>query len=155
MKRLIYILIALAAFTSCSEIEWKVYDHPYVYVKYANDLNNSETSTVLSLANTTKEYTFILSSKKRETPLTVDFEIVPGDGLTAGVDYELQQEFSSVVFEPGEYTKNISIKYLKRKVDKTMDNTITIRILGADEEISIGIPGNPPKNASHIVTKKN
>lgn len=156
MKRLIYILLALLASASCEKQQYIIYDHPYVFVKYANDAGMSETSSVLSMSNNlVRSYNFCLSSKTPEEPITVYYEIAVGDGLTEGVDYVLMDEGNSVTFEPGTFVVPISIKYLRRKVDKTQDNTLTIRITGSDPVMDIGVPGSTPKNAFHTIKKSN
>lgn len=156
MKRLIYIVLAIMAMSSCTKIQYKVYDNPYVYVKFAGDLGQSETSNVMAMSNNLERtYNFCLSSKKLDYPLTVYYEITVGDGLTEGVDFEILSEDRSVVIEPGEFIQGFVIKYLRRKVDKTQDNTLTIRITKTEPEINIGIPGSTPSNVTHTIKKVN
>lgn len=156
MKKYLFIILAFLAFISCEKQQYIIFDHPYVFVKYANDPGNAETSTVLSMSNNlTRSYDFCISSKTPEHPITVYYEIEVGDGLTEGIDYELLDEGNSVTFEPGVFTQSISIKYLRRKIDKSQDNSITIRITGSDPVMDIGVPGENPRNTFHKITKKN
>lgn len=156
MKKIIGIAFALLVLSSCKKLEYTVFDHPYVFVKYANDNAMSETSTVLSMSNNLiRDYHFCISSKKLNEPVVVKYEITHGDGLNEGVDFELLSAGDTLVFNPGVYVRPISIKYLRRKVDKTQDNTITIRILGSFPEMEIGVPGEKPRNAFHTIKKNN
>lgn len=149
-------IIALFALISCEEPQYMIFDHPYVFVKYAADAGLSETTSVLSMSNNlVRSYNFCLSSKTPDSPITVFYEITHGDGLTEGVDYELMNEGNSVTFEPGTFVVPISIKFLRRKVDKNQDNTLTIRITGTDPVMDIGIPGSTPKNVFHTIKKSN
>ena len=155
-RKTIFLTLALLAAVSCQKQQYVIYDNPYVYVYYSNDSSLSETSSVLSMSNNLQRtYNVCLSSRRRDTPLTVSYEIVVGDGLTEGVDFEMVTEGSSVTFEPDTYVQPITIKYLRRKVDKTQDNTITIRLTGADSEMQLGIPGAVPKNVTHTIKKTN
>ena len=156
MKKYLFIILAFLAFISCEKQQYIIFDHPYVFVKYSNDAAMSETSSVLSMSNNlVRSYDFCLSSKTPEHPITVFYEIVAGNGLTEGVDYEILDKGNSVTFEPGTFIQPISIKYLRRKVDKNMDNTITIRITGSDPVMDIGVPGETPKNSFHTIRKSN
>lgn len=149
--------LAVLSAVSCSKQEYIVYDNPYVYVVWADDASMSETSTILAKANgAVRTYNICLSSKKRDTPLSVNYEILHGNGLEPGVDYETASEKGSVTFAPGTYVASLEIKFLRHTVQKDNDNTLTIRLTGASvDNMTIGMPGETPKNAFHTIKKVN
>ena len=157
MKRKLTLLSLLAlCAVSCGKQEYVVYDNPYVYVVWADDASMSETSTIISKAKgAVRTYNICLSSKKRDTPLTVDYEITHGDGLEPGVDYEVAAESGNVTFEPGTYVASLEITFLRHTVKKGADNTVTIRLTGASVDMTLGLPGATPKNAFHTIEKVN
>ena len=166
MKKLLSIFPILLCMCACSQ-KYIVYDNPYAYIKWAADAAAAESSSIISLSATERSYSIILSSKRPTEPITVYYEIEVGDGLEEGVDFEILSPERSVVFTPVEdgpatiedFTRNVNIKFLRHKVDKTKDNTITIRLTGSDSPVHIGLPGNkegePAKNSFHTIKKKN
>lgn len=149
--------MAFVAAVSCKKQEYVTYDHPYVFVMWADDVSMSESSTILAKANgAVRDYAICLSSKKRDAPLSVNYEITHGNGLERGVDYEVESESGTVTFAPGSYSDTVSIKFLRHTVKKDNDNTVTIRLTGSSTEgVSLGLPGAIPQNASHTIRKVN
>ena len=158
MKRFLLIAcMAVIAAVSCKKQEYVVYDNPYVYVVWADDATLSESSTILSKANgAVRTYNVCLSSKRRDAPLSINYEITHGNGLEHGVDFTVEAESGSLTFEPGVYMATLDIKFLRHTVSKDTDNTLTIRLTGASvENMTLGLPGSVPKNASHTIKKVN
>jgi hypothetical protein len=121
------------------------------------DETGSQSSRILSTANNlVVSYYFSLVSEARKEPLTVNFDLVVGDGLEEGKDFSLQTQSRSVTFEPGVYRKPFRINYLGRAVDPAKDNTIKIIITStSDPSLTIGYPGPSAKFSQHIITKYN
>ena len=137
---------------SCSDRPDRMFRDFFVSVA---DENGSQTSRILSSSNNTVvTYYFQLVSEERTEPLTVDFEVRIGDGLSLGTDFTFQNDIRSITFEPGVYKKPFRINYLRHEIDPAKDNTITIEIVSAsDPSIILGYPGPGGKYRKHIVTK--
>lgn len=157
MKRTInafVLLVASLTAVGCHKFEYKVYDNPYIFIAEEGDATYMETSRVSSRKNNlVKIYDVYFSTKAVDYPVTVTYEIVVGDGLQQGLDFTLDTPGSSLTFEPGTYVKPIQITFLKNTVTSGKDNTISIKLTGADRDVTIGIPGAEPHNVSHIITK--
>lgn len=151
--RLIALVAALSAAVSCKDHLEIYFTDYYVCIKSEG---GSAVSTVMSFSNNfVVQYPVTLVSTPRTEDLVVTLEVVPGAGLTPGVDYTEPTKMT-ITFEPDEYKKYFRINYLKRTVDPTQDNTLTIRIIStSDPSITIGYPGPSHKFSSHVVTKIN
>lgn len=161
MKKTIYIIIAALCLVSCQQ-KYLIYDNPYVYIKWSSDSQMSETSTIMSRASATRTYDIMLSSKRITSPIKVYYEIIVGDGLKEGVDFEIEQAENYVTFMPTDadtlttqdFTRSMNIKFLRNtSIDKEMDNTITIRLIDADPKIQLGLPGKNARNSFHTIRK--
>lgn len=155
MKKILFAIIpALALLCSCEDRLNIVFEDYYVCIK---DETESASSTVKSsVDNYVATYYISLVSPILDSPLTVNYEIVVGDGLKEHVDYELQSDKNYVTIARGIWKMPVRIKYMQNPVDETKDNTITIRLTGcSDKSINIGYPGPSAKFSSHVVTKIN
>ena len=152
--KLLAMAAALSGLVSCSDRPDRMFKDFFVYVK---DEGGMETSRVASTSNNlVVTYYFQLVSEERTEPLTVNFDVVIGDGLSKGEDFAFQTESRSISFEPGVYRKPFRINYLKKEVDSAKDNTITLVITStSDPDITIGYPGPSAKFSKHIITKYN
>ena len=110
---------------------------------------------VLSNVNNIDTYVVSVSSKMLTTALVVNYEIVVGDGLQQGVDYELVTTGNQLTFEPGIYDMPIRIKWLAHPVDETKDNTLTIRLTGNSQNLHLGVPGPDGLQKQLVIEKKN
>lgn len=147
-------VFAALVLCGCHKLEYKVYDNPYVYIIEEGDKSQVETSTVSEDAdNLVKTYRILLSSKAVDESITVGYDIIVGNGLTEGIDYEFITKGSSVSFLPGIYSIPIRIRFLKNAVDRTKDNSITISITSVSADIGMGVPGPAHRNRFHKVTK--
>lgn len=100
--------------------------------------------------------TICVSSARFTEPVTVDYELIVGDGLTEGVDYKIQQSAASPVkFSVGTYTMPIRILWLKApSPDASKDNTLTIRLTGSSlDGMLLGYPGPSAKGSSYTFTR--
>ena len=81
------LFLAVLTLTSCEDQLNIMFKDFYVCIK---DSNNTDKSTVLSTSNEFwVSYFVYLVSEKRDGDLTVQYEVIPGDGLKEGVDYKL------------------------------------------------------------------
>lgn len=124
------------------------------FVKVTTTTGASQT-VVLSNVNNINTYVVSVSSKMLTTALVVNYEIVVGDGLLEGVDYELVTTGNQLTFEPGIYDMPIRIKWLAHPVDETKDNTLTIRLTGNSQNLHLGVPGPDGLQKQLVIEKKN
>lgn len=152
MKKIIVMLLALVALCGCQNEEFEGFDMPFVKV---TTTTGASQTVVLSNVNNINTYVVSVSSKMLTTALVVNYEIVVGDGLQEGVDYELVTTGNQLTFEPGIYDMPIRIKWLAHPVDETKDNTLTIRLTGNSQNIHLGVPGPDGLQKQLVIEKKN
>lgn len=155
MKKILFAIIpAIVLLCSCEDRLNIVFEDYYVCIK---DETESATSTVKSSVDDyVATYYVCLVSPILDAPVTVDYEVVVGDGLREHVDYELQSNKKSVTIARGIWKMPVRIKYMSNPVDDTKDNTITIRLTGcSDKSLNIGYPGPSAKFSTHVITKIN
>lgn len=152
MKKIIVMLLAVVALCACQKDEFEGYDVPFV--KVATTTGASQT-VVLSDVNNVNTYLVTVSSKALTSALVVNYEIVVGDGLQEGVDYQLVTTGNQLTFEPGVYDMPIRIKWLAHTVDETKDNTLTIRLTGTNQNLQLGVPGPDGLQKQLVIEKKN
>ena len=152
MKRTIWLLLSLVMLSGCNRQEFEGFDTPFVRI-----VTETGTSSVVVLSNVNNINTFLvtLSAPLLTEPLTVNYEVIVGDGLQEGVDYERITQGNSLVFAPGVFDMPIRIKWLSHAIDPTKDNTIRIRLKDADRNISIGQPGTNGVQSELLIEKKN
>lgn len=158
MKRLNKISLVAAlgilflSICGCDDDRPEVFDNPYAYI--ANSAGSSNV-TVLTDVNAVNTYTVYLSTKALEQNLTLRYEVLIGDGLQSGVDFELVTQGNSLTFLPGIYDMPIRIRWLPHRVDPTKDNTLRIKLTGSDPEVNMGFPGPDHLQSELVITKKN
>lgn len=152
MKRLIFLFMTVALLVSCDKQEFDGYDNPFIYIATST---GESTNTVLSNVNNINTYLVYVSSRPLSKTLTVSYEIVVGDGLQEGVDYKILNEGNTLSFEPGVFDMPIRIQWISHTVDESKDNTLTIRLTGNDQGISMGLPGPSGNQKELVITKKN
>lgn len=89
-------------------------------------------------------------------PVTIEYEVIAGDGLKEGVDYKIQPSTASpLTFSPGTYTMPVRVMWLKTEApDKSKDNTLTIRLSGSSiPDMVMGYPGPSHKGQTFVYTK--
>lgn len=153
MKKIIAILSAVLFLCSCQERAAGVFEDYFVCIM---DENDSETSVIQSSSdNLTMTYYVKLVAPTLDSDLTVNFDVIPGDGLEEGVDYEVVRNARSVTIARGVVRMPVRITYLKHAVDPVKDNTVTIQLTGVSQKgINIGYPGPKALFSRHIVTKQ-
>lgn len=150
MKQVFTLLAALLLFAACEKDESIVFDQPFVRIATST---GGSTTVVLSDVKNVNTYTVYLSSRPQTQNLEVNYEIVVGDGLTAGVDYEVVTPGNTLTFLPGIYSMPIRIRWMEHVVDPTKDNTLTIRLTGNSRGYTLGYPG-PDHNQRQVVIEK-
>lgn len=136
-------------FSSCGLDENPEYDLKFVHIM----VNESSSVNVSAKANTIGTYNVYLSAPASNESVTVTYEVIVGNGLKEGVDYELQDKNNTLTFLPGIYDMPIRIRWMANPVDPSKDNTIKIRLISNDKGYTIGLPG-PSKNQSELTITK-
>ena len=144
----ILILVTLML-NACGKDVMEPYDHPFIHIMK----DNLSTTTVAWNVNAVNTYSVYLSSKPLKEKLTVDFDIIVGNGLQEGVDYEIINKSRSLLFLPGIYDMPIRIKWLPNPIDPTKDNTIKIVLLSNSMNLTIGMPGPDHLQSEFTITK--
>ncbi|MBD1428876.1 hypothetical protein [Sphingobacterium litopenaei] len=148
MKRIINIicLSVLSLFiTSCNKELITPYDNPFFYIH----LNQASSVNIQSTRNETVDYNVYFSTKMQYDPITLKYDVIVGNGLQEGVDFELVSTTKELVFKPGYFEMPISIRWKSNPIDPAKDNTVTIKLISNDKNITIGLPG-PDKNQSEF-----
>lgn len=143
-------IVSMFIFSSCSKNEHDTYDLRFVHI-----MENEATSVSVSdKANSVNTYRIYLSSPQFLEPITVTYKITAGAGLTEGVDYELVNNASEVIFLPGIYDMPVRIKWMANAVDPAADNTIRIELLKvSNSAFNLGLPGKDQLQKSLTITK--
>lgn len=152
IKKIILTLLAAITLCGCQKEEFDGFDVPFVRIATST---GASSTVVLSDVNNINTYTVSLSTRALTSPLTVTYDIVVGDGLEEGRDYELVTTGGQLVFEPGIYDMPIRIKWLAHRVDETRDNTLTIRLTGNSQNLRLGAPGPDSVQKELVIEKKN
>ncbi|MGQ1889737.1 hypothetical protein ACT29H_04775 [Thermophagus sp. OGC60D27] len=147
-KSLFPILLMLV-FLACNENETEVYDRPFIHIMY----EGASSIKVSSKANVLKEYNIYLSSKPLSQNLVVDYEVLVGNGLEEGVDFELITQGNTMTFLPGIYEMPVRIKWLPNALDPSKDNSIVIRLTGNNLGFTLGLPGPDHHQTELKITK--
>lgn len=128
------------------------FDHPFIHI-----MADGGASRVIvnSDVNNVNSYNVYLSSKALTQNLVVDYEIIVGDGLQAGRDFELVTQGNSLTFLPGIYDMPIRIRWKPNRVDPTKNNTLTIKLTGNSLGFTLGLPGPDGRQREVVIEKKN
>jgi len=148
MKNVVSILILslfIALNISCNKELHTPYDHPFFYIH----LNQASTMNVQATRNETIDYKVYFSTKIQYDVITLKYDVIVGNGLQEGVDFELVSSTKELVFKPGYFEMPISIRWKNNPIDPAKDNTVTIKLISNDKNITIGLPG-PDKNQSEF-----
>ena len=147
------LIILLAGFlSSCGQEEHEPYDHPFIHIMY----NEGSFVEIDSEAIAIGEYSVYLSSKPLKQNLEVVYEIIVGDGLTEGVDFDIINQGNKLTFLPGIYDMPIRIQWKNHRLpDTTKDNTLKIVLISNNQGFTMGLPGPDQLQKSLIITKIN
>jgi len=143
------ILPAILLAASCKK-ESVPYDHPFFHINF----DNNSSIEVRSNRKDTVEYKVYLSTKLQFEPIELRYEVVAGDGLQEGRDYELLTKGTTMNFVPGIFERPVKIAWKEFVVDTTKNNTLTIRLLSNSKNYTIGMPGPDGLQRELVITKK-
>lgn len=137
---------------SCADQEGEWFEQPFVRISTAA---GQSSSVVLSDVKNVNTYYVYLSSAPLNDELIVNYEVLVGDGLQNGVDYEMVTQGNTLSFLPGIYDAPIRIRWMANRVDPAKNNTITIRLTGNSHGFTLGYPGPSGLQSQLIIEKKN
>lgn len=157
MKKLRYIILCLAALTalsSCSKNDPVIFDDAFIYVADRN--GNAESTIDWDSQNYLGVYNVYLVSPKPKQDITVEYDLVVGDGLAEDVDYKLISSTKSpLYFARGIYMVPIRIEWLKHELDPAKNNSLRIVLRAcSDPSVTIGKLGPNRLGNSYTITKQ-
>ncbi len=146
-------IAGLLTFSSCTDRLNTVFTNYYVCIK--DEYGASSSNIDASVDDLTMTYYIYLVAPTLAHPVTVDYELIPGDGLKEGVDYVPFSSSRSVTIARGVTRMPVRITYNSNVVDPAKDNTLTIKLTGcSDPSLIIGYPGPAANFSKHVVTKR-
>ena len=153
ISRILPLFAALALLCGCERHTETFFDTPFVRIEEAN--GGSTMVIDHTLDNLLTEIRVIVSASKNYfmEPITVEYEIVVGDGLKEGTDFRIQSSHRSpLTFSQGTYSLPIRlIWYKSASFDPSKDNTLTLRLTGCSvPEMLLGVPGPDGKKKEFI-----
>lgn len=153
LKKIVWFkgIALMVLFFSCSKEQIEKFDEPFVHIMSDNQSNitvNSNRSDVVS-------YYIYYSTKRTIEGIKVTYSVNPGSGLKEGRDYRVITSENPLLFPSGINRRPVQIKWLRRKVNPTEDNTLSIKIEDTDKKVNIGLPGPNNRQSEFIIKKKN
>ena len=145
-------LFATSTFTACGDDGPEVFDHPFIRISTESGASSTVVMSDVKAVNT---YMVYLSSRALTENLDVTYEVIVGDGLQSGVDYEMVSPGTTLTFLPGIYSMPIRIRWMEHSVDPSKDNTVTIRLTGNSMGFTIGYPGPDHLQSQLVIEKRN
>lgn len=157
MNRHIIILTALLALAGCAKNDWAMFDTPYARIK-DESLLVSQMTIDKEANNLLTSLSVILSASDNyfSDEISINYELVVGNGLKEGVDFKIQPSTKSpLTFEKGTYQRPIRILWYRNPdFDPSKDATLTIKLVSSNvPEMVFGFPGPDKKDSEFIFTK--
>jgi len=152
-KYIIAFFAAILLLCSCEKHTETYFDTPFVRIEDANGKSYMDVDHKLDNLLTETRVVVSASSNYFTEPISVEYEVITGDGITEGVDFRIQSSHSSpLTFSPGTYTLPIRIIWYKAAdYDPAKDNTLTLRLTGTSiPEMQLGVPGPDAKRSEFI-----
>lgn len=146
---LIIVLFSGLLLMACSKDETEPNRLRFIHIME----NDASSVTVNENANTIGTYNIYLSSPQFFDTVTVNYRIVPGNGLAVGKDYELINSGSEVTFLPGIFDMPVRVRWLASPIDTSKNNSLTIELLSNNKAIPMGLPGPDKKQTTFTITK--
>ncbi len=145
------ILCLCSVAVSCTKDE-EPFDNPFIYI----EVDGGASSVVVnSDVNNTNTYNVYVSSRAFNRNLEVNYEIIAGNGLQAGRDFEIVTPGNTLTFMPGIYDMPIRIRWKPNPVDPSNNNTLTIRLTGNNMGFTMGVPGPDGLKRELVIRKSN
>lgn len=134
IKRLIIAAIVVLL-AGCNE--YTLYTDRFV----AFDPNTSSVTSVNELGDFTGTYNVHYTGPTPSARFTVGWEVVAGNGLQEGRDFEIENSGRNLTFMPGVFSQPIRVHWLPSSLDASKDNSVTIRLVSGPDDVILGMPG--------------
>lgn len=138
--------------SACSQDESVTYTTPFIRIATSTGASKTIVKSDVKNVNT---YNVILSSAPLSESFTVNYEVIAGNGLQSGVDYEMVTQGGTLTFLPGIYDMPVRVRWLEHQVDTTKNNTLTIRLVSNSKKFTMGYPGPDGLQKEVVIEKQN
>lgn len=160
MKKFLGIFMAALLCCGCDWHKDVYFDTPFAYI-FDNAGGSSATidsrfGKGVESVLTELKVSISVSEERFSEPVSIEYEVIVGNGLKEGIDYKIQPSTASpLTFSPGTYSLPIRIMWLKTETpDSSKDNTLTIKLSGSSvPDMELGYPGPSHKGQSYVFTK--
>ncbi len=144
----------LGAVSACSVNEPVVFEDAFVYLSDEKGQISSEIPWD-SNHNLMTYYVYLVCPGGFGD-VSIDYELIVGDGLKEGVDFKhIRNTASPLSFPEGVYRKPIRIEWLEHELDPRKDNSLTISLIGTDNaKVNLGRPGPGHLGKEYRIRKK-
>ncbi|WP_082434882.1 hypothetical protein [Pedobacter sp. Hv1] len=143
-------IIASLTFLSSCKKEVEPYNHPFFHIM----VDNKAAVDVLSNRKDVVNYNVYLSAELQFEPIDVNYEVIVGDGLKEGRDFDLITKSNKLTFPQGIFERPITIQWKEAALDPTKNNTIIIRLISNSKNYTLGLPGPDQLQKQLVITKK-
>lgn len=152
--KITYLIIStiIAGFTLLSSCKKEVepFNHPFFHIM----VDNKSAIDVLSDRKDLVNYNVYLSAELQFEPIDVNYEVIVGDGLKEGRDFDLITKGTKLNFPPGIFERPITIQWKEAALDPTKNNTIIIKLISNSKNYTLGLPGPDQLQKQLVITKK-
>ena len=143
-------IIAGLTFLSSCKKEVEPFNHPFFHIM----VDNKSAIDVLSDRKDQVNYNVYLSAELQFEPIDVNYEVIVGDGLKEGRDFDLITKGTKLNFPPGIFERPITIQWKEAALDPTKNNTIIIKLISNSKNYTLGLPGPDQLQKQLVITKK-
>jgi len=159
MKKIFTIIFAALMLCSCNDRIEILFDTPFCSIS-----DETGSSSGMAVSNKVDGYLTVVYLKMSVSnnyfvePISIAYDLIVGDGLKEGVDFEIQKTTRSpLTFDKGTYSKPIRILWYKNPdFDPAKDNTLTLEISSSTvPQMLLGYPGPDSLHKKFIFTKNN
>ena len=152
-RYILTIVAAIALLCSCEKHTEVYFDTPFVRREDANGKATMDIDHTLDNMLTEIRVVVSASNNYFTEPITVEYEVIVGDGLKEGEDFRIQASHRSpLTFSPGTYALPIRVIWYKATdFDPAKDNTLRLRLTGTSVPgMQLGVPGPGGKRSEFI-----
>lgn len=144
----------LSGMLACDRNRPVVFDGAFVHVSDERGFTSSEVSWESNANLVTYYVNLVCPGDFGE--VTVDYELVVGNGLEEGVDFKhIASTAGPLSFPSGVYRRPVRIEWLRHEIDPSRDNSVRIRLTGCDHpKVMLGKPGPDRLGREYMITKK-
>lgn len=161
IKKILFRIVLLSAVCTligaCDKHTEVLFDTPFVSI--SDEQRGSSTQYISKDANNLLSPLWVdinVSSNRFTEDISIEYEIIVGDGLKEGEDFVIQSTTRSpLVFKKGTYNMPIRILWKKTPFDPEKNNTLEIKLVSSSlEDMLIGYPGPSRKRSTFTFIKQ-